>query len=94
MATLTWAFYRMNSYQAAKEFLRLGGVLFMLSPLVHFYGSGFWPLDLWREGMGVILSVDIGLFVLGGVLFLVGWKLPQEPETVRALWTKKTKGNR
>lgn len=94
MATLTWAFYRVNSYQAAKEFLSLGGVLFVLSPLVHFHGSGFGPLVLWQAGMGAILSVDIGLFVLGAILLFVGWKLPQEPEKIRALWMKKTKGNR
>jgi len=89
IATLTWSFYRLNSYQAAKEFLKLGGVLFFISPLIHFYTSGFSPLRLWHKGMMSILSVDIGLFVVGALLLWIGFKLPQEQEKIQAFWTQK-----
>ncbi|AFL69279.1 PepSY-associated TM helix domain-containing protein [Sulfurospirillum barnesii] len=89
LATLTWAFYRLSSYQAAKEFLKLGGILFLIAPLMHFYNSGFSPLRLWNEGMISILSVDCGLFVLGSILLLIGFKLPQERAKVMAFWTQK-----
>lgn len=89
IGTLTWAFYRINSYQAAKEFLKLGGILFILSSIFHFYNSGFSPVELWNKNMTTILSVDIGLIIFGSVLFYVGLKLPQKREKIQEFWTKK-----
>ena len=89
LATLTWSFYRLNSYQAAKEFLILGGILFILSPIIHFINSGFSPIQLWNENMFNILSVDIGLFIFGVILLFVGIKLPQDRAKVQKFWAKK-----
>ena len=89
LATLTWSFYRLNSYQAAKEFLVLGGILFILSPIIHFINSGFSPIQLWNENMFNILSVDIGLFIFGVILLFVGIKLPQDRVKVQEFWAKK-----
>lgn len=88
IGSLTWAFYRLNSYQTAKEFLYLGGVLFVLSPFIHFINSGFTPITLWNEDMKVILSVDIGLFILGIILVFVGYKLPTKREKIQKFWIK------
>ena len=89
VGTLTWSFYRLNSYQTAKEFLFLGGILFMLSPIVHFINSGFSPIRLLNEEMFTILNVDIGLFLFGAILFFVAYKLPTKREEIQAFWTKK-----
>lgn len=89
IGSLTWAFYRLNSYKTAKEFLYLGGVLFVLSPIIHFINSGFSPIRLWNEGMTTILSVDIGLFIFGAVLLFVAYKLPTNREKIQAFWTKR-----
>lgn len=89
IGTLTWSFYRINSYQAAREFMILGGILFLISPFIHFLGSGFFPLALWNNHMTNILGVDIGLFVFGLLLLYTGYKLPQEREEVQAFWTKR-----
>lgn len=88
LGTLTWSFYRLNAYEAAKELLKLGGILFMLAPLVHFYGSGFSPAELWRYGMGNILSVDVALFGLGAILWYIGGKLPLDREGFQAFGVK------
>lgn len=88
LATLTWSFYRINTYQAAKEFLTLGGLLFCMSPLIHFYSSGFSPVELYRLGMIEILSVDIGLLIFGVILLVVSRKLPTSREDVQKYWTK------
>ncbi|MFY4862000.1 PepSY-associated TM helix domain-containing protein [Aliarcobacter butzleri] len=88
IGTLTWAFYRFDSYKTAKEFLYLGGILFILSPIVHFINSGFSPIRLINEQMYVILSVDIGLFIFGVILLFVAKKLPTQREKIQAFWTK------
>jgi len=89
LATLTWSFYRINSYQAAKEFLKLGGGLLMLSPPIHWMQSGFFPFALWHDGMFAILGVDSGLLLLGGLLFYTGCKLPYERSAVEAFWIQR-----
>ncbi len=88
VACFTWSFYRLNSYQAAKEFLYLGGILFILSPIIHFVNSGFYPSKLLEEKMYSILSVDIGLFLFGFILLIVAKKLPIDREKIRRFWTK------
>ena len=89
IATFTWSFYRLNSYETAKEFLYLGGILFILSPIFHFINSGFSPIRLWNEGLITILGVDIGLFIFGAILLLVAYKLPTNREKIQAFWTKR-----
>ena len=88
IATFTWSFYRLNSYQTAKEFLYLGGILFVLSPIIHFVNSGFYPSKLLEEKMYSILGVDIGLFLFGFILLIVAKKLPIDREKIQRFWTK------
>jgi len=85
IATLTWSFYRLESYRVAKEFLMLGGVLFFLTPLVHMYNSGFSPSQLWNERMFLILGVDSVLALLGVLLLGVARALPQNKEAMHFL---------
>ncbi|QKF60001.1 PepSY-associated TM helix domain-containing protein [Aliarcobacter lanthieri] len=89
VATLTWSFYRLNSYKAAKEFLYLGGILFILSPIIHFINSGFSPIRLWNEEVYTVLSVDIGLFIFGLILLVVAYKLPVNREKIQEFWTSR-----
>ena len=88
IATFTWSFYRLNSYQTAKEFLYLGGILFVLSPIIHFVNSGFYPSKLLEEKMYSILGVDVGLFLFGFILLIVAKKLPIDREKIQRFWTK------
>lgn len=88
LATLTWSFYRINSYQAAKEFLKIAGFLFILAPLLHYFNSAFTPIELWEKGLIQIISVDISLFIFGLLLLLAGYKLPYEPATIQKFWSK------
>ena len=88
IATFTWSFYRLNSYQTVKEFLYLGGILFVLSPIIHFVNSGFYPSKLLEEKMYSILGVDIGLFLFGLILLIVAKKLPVDREKIQRFWTK------
>lgn len=88
IATFTWNFYRLNSYQTAKEFLYLGGILFVLSPIIHFVNSGFYPSKLLEEKMYSIFGVDIGLFLFGLILLIVAKKLPVDREKIQRFWTK------
>ena len=89
VGTFTYSFYKFDSYKTAKEFLYLGGILFILSPIIHFINSGFSPIQLWNENMFNILSVDIGLFIFGVILLFVGIKLPQDRVKVQEFWAKK-----
>ena len=88
IATFTWSFYRLNSYQTAKEFLYLGGILFVLSPIIHFVNSGFYPSKLLEEKMYSIMGVDVGLFLFGFILLIVAKKLPIDREKIQRFWTK------
>ncbi|RBQ32239.1 ABC transporter permease [Arcobacter sp. FW59] len=88
-ATLTWSFYRINSYQTAKEFLYIGGVLFALSPIIHFIFSGFSPIRLWNEEIYTVLAVDIGLFIFGLILLYVAKKLPTDRIKIQEFWSKR-----
>ena len=89
LATLTWSFYRIESFKAAKEFLILGAVLFMFAPIVHFINSGFTPISLFVGQMKGILNVDISLFIFGLILLFVGLKLPKTREESKLIWNKK-----
>ncbi|QKF81017.1 PepSY-associated TM helix domain-containing protein [Halarcobacter ebronensis] len=89
LSTLMWSFYRLESYKAAKEFLLLGAIFFILAPLAHFYGSGFSPESLYKEEMYEILSVDIGLFLFGIILFIISKILPKNREQIEIFWKKR-----
>ena len=89
IATLTYSFYKLNSYKTAKEFLYLGGILFLLSPIIHFINSGFSPINLYLNEMYTILSVDIGLFIFGLILLFVAYKLPTTKEKIQEFWIKR-----
>ncbi|MDD2639546.1 MAG: PepSY-associated TM helix domain-containing protein [Arcobacteraceae bacterium] len=87
--TFTYSFYKLNSYQTAKEFLYLGGILFLLSPVIHCIKSGFSLINLWDEEIYTVLGVDIGLILLGLILLIVAKKLPIKREEIQAFWTLK-----
>lgn len=69
--TLFWAFYRINSYQASKEFFMVSGILFILTMLLHFIN--FNPSTLSSN----ILTVDIVLGLFGLLLIFIARKLPK-----------------
>jgi len=88
LATLVWSFYRINSYTAAKEFLCLGGFLFIFSSIVHFIVAGFTPLELYEKNMLSILSVDISLILSGSLFILVSKILPKNRTEAKIFWNK------
>lgn len=89
VGTLTWSFYRINSYQAAKEFLYLGGLLFLSSSVIHFIKSEFDPIRLFKEEVYSVLAMDVILMVFGLVLIVVATKLPLERKKMSDFWMKK-----
>jgi len=89
VATFTYSFYRLNSYKVAKEFLYLGGILFILSSIIHSINSNFSLLRLFNEGIYTVLAMDIGLILLGAILILIAYKLPVDREKIQAFWTTK-----
>ncbi len=94
LATLTWSFYRINSYKVAKEFLFLGGGLFILASIIHQIVSGFSVIKLYESRMFDILSVDISLIILGVLLIISSKKLPKNREEAKFFWNKNYKGNK
>lgn len=88
VGTFAYSFYKLNSYQTAKEFLYIGGFLFILSPIVHFINSGFTPIELYLEQMYTILGVDIALFIFGLILLYIAKKLPVNKEQIQKFWIK------
>lgn len=77
--TLFWSFYRINSYQASKEFFLSAGVLFILSVFLHFIILNLNPMTL----MPNILGVDISLILFGLLLIFIGKKLPQSRDNFK-----------
>lgn len=67
-ATLFWSFYKVDTRGTAQQFLGLGGVLFLLAPVLHLLKTGISPLTLFQNHMTHILWVDAGLVFLGLVL--------------------------
>lgn len=88
IGTYTWACYKINSYETAKQFLKIASLFFIISPFIHFYSSGFSPMRLWNENMGNILGVDIGLFVFALILFYVSIKLPKTRTEAQKFWIR------
>lgn len=92
LATLTWSFYRINSYKASKEFLALGSLFFLCAPIFHFIQSGFSPRALIQNGMLNILSVDAGLALFGLLLLISVFKLPANRKEAKQFWSKNKRG--
>jgi hypothetical protein len=84
--TLFWSFYRINSYQAAKEFFLIGGILFIASVFLHFIHLEITPFTLINNGMNGILGVDIVLFLTGVLLISISKKLPNNRTEAKAFW--------
>jgi len=74
--TLIWAFYRTSSYFAIKELLFMGGLFFILTPLLHFYILKINPFELYLQN-SIILNVDISLFIFACILFIFSYKIPK-----------------
>lgn len=92
LATLSWSFFRINSYIAAKEFLFSGGILFIIASLIHQKVSTFYLFDLYKAEMFDILSVDIALIFIGCILIYISKNLPSNREQSKIFWNKKYKG--
>ena len=69
--TLFWSFYRINSYQASKEFFIVGGSLFILTVVLHMVKFISIPLSI------NIIAVDIALGLFGILLIYISLKLPE-----------------
>lgn len=89
--TLFWSFYRINSYKASKEFFYIGGLMFLVSPLIHLINSGYNPMTLFTNNITNILAVDIALFLFGILLILISKKLPSNRNEAKLFWIKKQK---
>lgn len=89
--TLFWSFYRINSYQASKEFFFSAGVIFILSVFVNILNSNFTPFELIQQGMINIFNVNLCLFLFGVLLIYIGKKLPKEREEAKLFWPKNKK---
>lgn len=72
--TLFWSFYRINSYQASKEFLFIGGVLFIVAVFMHLTSFNFQTL------LNGYFGVDITLVLFGLLLIYISKKLPKNRE--------------
>lgn len=93
LLTLLWSFYRINTYQAAKELLILGGVFFIFSPLLHYAYLKISPLFLIKNEMINILSVDVILLIFGILLIYFSKKLPNNRDEAKYYWIKKGNEN-
>jgi hypothetical protein len=92
LATLCWSFYEIDSKAAAKKFLFVGGMLFMVAPVLHGLETGFGPRGLIQGGMIDILAVDVGLFISGLLLFAVSFRLSADDrKTIKSLAPKHEK---
>ncbi|RXJ99203.1 ABC transporter permease [Arcobacter sp. CECT 8986] len=89
IATFTYAFYETNSYKTAKNFFYLASILFLITPIVHFISSGYWPIDLINNSMNIILCVDIALFLFGLALFILAVKLPKNRANAKKFFNAK-----
>ncbi|WP_418187095.1 PepSY-associated TM helix domain-containing protein [Aliarcobacter lanthieri] len=85
--TFTYSFYKLNSYQTAKDFLYLAGGLFILSSIIHFVNSGYSPIRLLNEELYTIFAVDVALIIFGLVLIYIAKKLPINREDIMKFWT-------
>ncbi len=83
----TYSFYRLNSYQTAKEFLFLSGILFILSSIIHSLKSNFSLIQLWNKELYTIFAVDVGLIIIGSILIFIAYKLPINREKIQEFWT-------
>lgn len=75
--TFFWSFYRVNSYQASKEFFISGGILFILCVILHLIN--FRHTNLTSN----VLTVDIILFLFGVLLIFIAKKLPKDSNEFR-----------
>lgn len=80
------AFARLESYRASKDILYLAGVLFFLSPLIHWYISSWSPIALANSGLMNILGVDIALLILSFTCFIFALKLPKNRKEAKYLF--------
>jgi hypothetical protein len=88
--TLFWSFFKLNSYQVAKNFFFTGGLLFILSVFLHIFFSTITFIEI--VNLPNILSVDIVLFCLGIILIYISKKLPQNRTKAKLFWSI-NKGN-
>ncbi len=91
--TLFWSFYKINSYEVAKNFFSVGGLLFIVSVMLHLVFSNISILDF--SNLRNVFAVDISLILLGIILIYISEKLPKNREEAIVFWTlKKQKDNK
>ncbi|MCK9337262.1 MAG: PepSY domain-containing protein [Arcobacteraceae bacterium] len=84
--TLFWSFYRINSYQASKEFFLVGGSLFILSTIFHYIYLGTTPISLIQNNMINIFGVDAILCLVGFCFIFISIKLPKNRQEAILFW--------
>jgi uncharacterized iron-regulated membrane protein len=89
LATLFWSYFRINAYTAAREFLLLGGILFLATVVMHYIRLQTTPWSLLQRGMSHILGVDVALILFALALLWLAKKLPKDRETMKSLFKNK-----
>ncbi|QKJ24224.1 PepSY-associated TM helix domain-containing protein [Poseidonibacter lekithochrous] len=91
--TLFWSFYKINSYEVAKNFFFIGGLLFIISVMLHLIFLNIPILEFFN--LSSIFTVDISLVLLGIILIYISEKLPKNRDEAKLFWTlKKQKDNK
>lgn len=91
--TLFWSFYKINSYEVAKNFFFIGGLLFIISVMLHLIFLNIPILEFFN--LSSIFAVDISLVLLGIILIYISEKLPKNRDEAKLFWTlKKQKDNK
>lgn len=83
--TLFWSFYKINSYEAAKNFFFTGGLLFILAVVLHLLFSNILNFEFIK--LSSIFFVDITLFLIGVILIFIAKKLPKNRAEAKVFWT-------
>lgn len=83
--TLFYSFYKVNSYEVAKNFFFVGGVLFIVSVCSHMYFIRITLNELLN--LTSILTIDIVLFLLGIVFIYISKKLPKNRTEAKLFWS-------
>ena len=64
----------------------MGGILFILSSIIHSLKSNFSLIQLWNKELYTIFAVDVGLIIVGSILMFISYKLPINREKIQEFW--------
>ena len=85
--TLFWSFFKMDSYEVAKNFFFMGGLLFILSAILHVVYSGISISNFFD--LTSIFAVDISLILFALILIYISNKLPKNRNDAKQFWIQK-----